>query len=157
MNTVTFLITRENIYNRIYAASAYIVRAREAMGVPAGMGERMLITADDKRAFAPLMDDSVNEIFAEIAHYHPGSHVISTTDNDENGYRFAVRVPPNFPSANKDKLPHCIESYITDRTLQSWYTVIRPEEATVIATRTQNDAVILQTLLTQREKPARTV
>ena len=116
-----------------------------------------IIEADDKRAIAPLMDDSVNEIFAEIAHYHPGSHVISTNDNDENGYRFAVRIPPNFPSANKDKLPHCIESYITDRTLQSWYTVIRPEEATVIATRTQNDAVTLQTLLTQREKPARTV
>lgn len=154
MNKITFVITREELYKRIYTTSAHIVRARETMGIPSSICERMLITADEKQTVAPLVDDSVNEVIAEITLYHPGSYVDFTLNEEGGSYNFVLRVPNNFPSGNEEKLSHCIKSYIADRTLQSWYTIIKPDEAAIIATKAQNDAVTMRMLLTQREKPS---
>ena len=149
MNTTRFAITKENLYKRIYAASAYIVRARESLGVPAGIGERMLITADDKKIIEPFVDKSVNSVFCYIERYHPGSSV----EYSDNSYMFSIKIPYNYPAENSKKLKTAIESYVTNHTLQSWYTSIKPDEASIIAVQTQNDAVTIQQLLMQRIKP----
>lgn len=154
MSSVIFAVTKENIHSRIFANSAYTVRAREAMGIPPAIGERMLITADDKGIINPLIDDSVNEIHSHITRYHPGSSVEFNNDAYGGYYMFTVNTPSNYPGDNEEKLTHCAESYIVNRTLQSWYTGIKPDEAAIIATKVQNDAATMQILLTQRKKPS---
>ena len=67
---------------------------------------------------------------------------------------FNIKVPESYPTGNEEKLGKCIESYITNHTLQNWYTGIKPDEAGINAVKTQNDATIIQQLLTQREKPS---
>ncbi len=149
MKTIEFKITIESIGKRVFATSAYTARAREAMGTPPAIAERMTVTADDTALLHPLMDDCVNEVVTIIEHYHPGSNVEFLDD----GYRFTIKVPENFPTDNDKNLKHSIESNIACRTLQSWYTDVKPDEAAITATKTKNEAVTLHALLTQREKP----
>ena len=149
MKTIEFEIRRESIEKRIFTTSAYTARAREAMGTPQAIAERMTVTADDTALLHPLMDDSVNEVVTIIAHYHPGSNVEFLND----GYSFSIKTPENFPADNGSKLEQSIGSYIAGRTLQSWYTDVKPDEAAITATKTKNEAVTLHALLTQREKP----
>ena len=153
MNTIRFTITRENIHDKVFATSAYTARARETMGIPPGITERMLLTADDKRIIDPMIDGSVNEIAEEIARYHPGSSVGFNGEGDEAGYQFSIATPANYPADNADKLAVSIGSYIANRTLQNWYTGIKPDEANIFAIKAQNDAMIIQAMLTQRTKP----
>ncbi len=153
MNTIRFTITREDVYDKVFATSAYTARARETMGTPSGITERMLLTADDKRIIDPMIDGSVNEIAGEIARYHPGSSVGITGDGDGAGYQFSIATPVNYPAGNADKLTGCLESYIANRTLQNWYTGIKPDEANIFAIKAQNDAMIILAMLTQRTKP----
>ena len=69
MNTTRFAITKESLCKRIFAASAYMVRARESMGVPPAVGERMLITeavrGDGGRRFKTVLCDLFN-VFATL-------------------------------------------------------------------------------------------
>ena len=153
MNTIRFTITRENVYNRVFATSAYTTRAREAMGIPSGITERMLLTADDRHIIDPMIDSSVNEIAGEIVRYHPGSCIEFTKDGDVEGYRFSINAPTNYPAGNADKLAGSIESYIANRTLQNWHISIKPDEANIAAIKAQNDAMTIQSMLTQRTKP----
>ena len=154
MNTIRFTITRENVYNRVFATSAYTTRARETMGIPSGITERMLLTADDKHIIDPMIDSSVNEIASEIVRYHPGSCVEFTKESDAEGYQFCINAPANYPAGNAGKLAGSIESYIANRTLQNWYISIKPDEANIAAVKAQNDAMTIQSMLTQRTKPA---
>lgn len=154
MNTIRFTITRENVYNRVFATSAYITRARETMGIPSGITERMLLTADDRHIIDPMIDSSVNEIASEIVRYHPGSCVEFTKESDAEGYQFCINAPANYPAGNAGKLAGSIESYIANRTLQNWYISIKPDEANIAAVKAQNDAMSIQSMLTQRTKPA---
>lgn len=149
MNTTEFTITKESLYKRVFAASAYIVRSRESMGVPPGVGERMLITADDQKMIEPLIDNSVNNVFCNIERYHPGSSI----EYSDSAYLFSINTPANFPANNEKRLKAGIESYVTNHTLQSWYTTIKPDEASIIAVQAQNDAITIQQLLMQRTKP----
>lgn len=149
MKTIEFKITIESIGKRIFATSAYAAHAREAMGTPATITERMTVTADDMPLLHTLMDDSVNEVITLVSHYHPGSNVEFLND----GYSFSIKTPENFPADNGSKLEQSIGSYIAGRTLQSWYTDVKPDEAAITATKTKNEAVTLHALLTQREKP----
>ena len=149
MKTIEFEIRRESIDKRIFTTSAYTARAREAMGTPPAIAERMTVTADDLPLLHPLMDDCVNEVVTIIAHYHPGSNVEFLDD----GYRFTIKVPENFPTDNDKNLKHSIESNIACRTLQSWYTDVKPDEAAITAAKIQNEAATLHSLLTQRERP----
>ena len=156
MKTVKFVITRANVHERILATSAYTARAREAMGIPPALAERMVITADEKERTNPLIDNAINETFAYIARYFASSNANFTQDSSGGQYTFNIATPDNFPSANGEILQQCIESYIANRVLQSWYASIKPDEASVIAQQAQNDATTIQTLLTQREKPTST-
>ena len=156
MKTVNFTITRENIDKRIFATSAYTARAREAMGIPPSVVERMVVTADDKEMVDPLTNNAINEVFAYITRYFTNSSVNFTQESPSGYYTFNIGVPENFPSGNAEKLQQSIESYIANRILQSWYTGIKPDEASIIALQTQSDATTIQTLLTQREKPTST-
>ena len=151
MNTVEFYITKEMIGKRIFATSAYTARARESLGTLPAITERMLATADDTAVLNPLIDDSINEVFTFIVRYLPESIVEFCND----GYRFAIKAPENFPADNGGKLKQCIESYIADRALQEWYANVKPDEAAITSARTQNEAATLQALLTQRVKPTR--
>lgn len=150
MSTLNFVITKKNIYNRIFATSAYTTRAREATGMPQSISESMLLTTDEKRIIDPLIENSINEIFSFIACYHP-----ATSIEDDNGgaYIFNIKAPANYPAGNEGKLTKCIENYVANRTLQDWYTCMKPDEASLVAAKTQNDITTLQSLLTQREKP----
>ena len=150
MSTLNFVITKKNIYNRIFATSAYTTRAREATGMPQSISESMLLTTDEKRIIDPLIENSINEIFSFIACYHPAT---SIEDDNGEGYMFNIKAPANYPAGNEGKLTKCIESYVTNRTLQDWYTCMKPDEASLVAAKTQNDITTLQSLLTQREKP----
>ena len=154
MKSVKFVITKEELYGRIFAISAYTTRAREAMGVPHNATERMILTADDKKFIDPFIADSVNEIFTHIIRYHPDSCVDFTLDEYGGYYMFNIKVPESYPTGNEERLGKCIESYMTNHTLQNWYTGIKPDEAGINAVKTQNDAAIIQQLLTQREKPS---
>ncbi|MBO5865143.1 MAG: hypothetical protein J6Q73_03735 [Bacteroidaceae bacterium] len=156
MSQTTFQISVENVLNRIFASSAYTARSREAMGIPAELTSRMLLTADDKNILAPLIENSVNEIFTDTARYHPGSSVTFKEDKSDGYYAFNINTPTNYPSNNKDRLSQAVESYIANRTLQGWYTDIKPDEAAIAATKAQNDAVVIQMLLVQRHKPTAT-
>lgn len=149
MKTIEFEIRRESIEKRIFTTSAYTARAREAMGTPATITEMMTVTADDMPLLHTLMDDSVNEVITLVSHYHPGSNVEFLND----GYSFTIKTPENFPADNGSKLEQSIGSYIAGRTLQSWYTDVKPDEAAITAAKIQNDAATLHSLLTQREKP----
>ena len=150
MSTLNFVITKKNIYNRIFATSAYTTRAREATGMPQSISESMLLTTDEKRIIDPLIENSINEIFSFIACYHPAT---SIEDDNGEGYMFNIKAPANYPAGNEGKLTKCIESYVTNRTLQDWYTCMKPDEASLVAAKTQNDITTLQSFLTQREKP----
>ena len=46
-----------------------------------------------------------------------------------------------------------VESYIANRTLQNWYTDIKPDEASISAAKAQNDVMTIHTMLTQRTRP----
>ena len=153
MKTVNFTITRENIDKRIFATSAYTARAREAMGIPPSVVERMVVTADDKEMVDPLTNNAINEVFAYITRYFTNSSVNFTPDSSGGCYTFNIGAPDNFPSGNGEKLQQSIGSYIANRILQSWYTGIKPDEASILALQTQNDAATIQMLLAQREKP----
>ena len=150
MSTLNFVITKKNIYNRIFATSAYTTRAREAIGTPPGVSGNMLLTADEKRIIDPLIENSINEIFSFIVCYHPGT---SIEDDNGEAFMFNIKAPANYPAGNEGKLTKCIESYVANRTLQDWYTCMKPDEASLVAAKTQNDITTLQSLLTQREKP----
>ena len=149
MKTIEFYMTREEIGKHIFTTSAYTARAREAMGTPHTITERMQATADDTALLAPIMDNSAREVTAFIVRYHPGSNV----ENSNDGYRFTIQVPENYPTGNADKLKPAIENYIVNSTLKEWYTNVKPDEATITATKTQNDVVTIEALLTQRERP----
>lgn len=150
MSTLNFVITKKNIYNIIFATSAYTTRAREATGMPQSISESMLLTADEKRIIDPLIENSINEIFSFIACYHPAT---SIEDDNGEGYMFNIKTPANYPAGNEGKLAKSIESYVANRTLQDWYTCMKPDEASLVAAKTQNDITTLQSLLTQRGKP----
>ena len=150
MIATKFLITRERLYKRIFAASAYMVRAREAMGIPPAIGERMVITEDDRKMIDPLIENSVNNVFCSIERYHRGS----TVEYTDNSYTFYINVPNNYPAENGKKLKTAVESYIVNHTLQNWYANMKPDEASIIAAQTQNDTVTIQQLLMQRTKPS---
>ena len=153
MSTLNFVITKRNIYNRIFATSAYTTRAREATGMPQSISGNMLLTADEKRIIDPLIENSINEIFSFIVCYHPGTSIDYSTDDNDGAYMFNIKTPANYPAGNEGKLAKSIESYVTNRTLQDWYTCMKPDEASLVAAKTQNDITTLQSLLTQREKP----
>ena len=86
MTTIEFHITKEEIGKRIFATSAYTARAREAMGTPPSVTERMQATADDTALLAPIMDYSASEVFTVIVRYHPGSSMELIND----GYLFNI-------------------------------------------------------------------
>ena len=155
MNTIRIVITKEDIYGRLFATSAYTARAREAMGVPQSIVERMLLTPDDKEIIVPMIENSVNEIFTDISRYHQESSVTFTNAEDTERYLFNINTPDNYPSENGEKLRQSVESYIVNRTLQNWYTDIKPDEAAIIAAKTQNDAANIRMLLIQRRKPSK--
>ena len=150
MKTVKFVITKEDVYKRIFTTSAYTARARESMGIPSNVGERMLITADEQKVIEPLIDESVNKVFCNIERYHPGSSI----EYADTAYMFSINTPANYPTENGKKLRISIESYIIHHTLQDWYTNIKPDDASIIAVQTQNDAMTIEQLLTQRTKPS---
>ena len=149
MESITFVITKEDVNRHICATSAHMTRSREAMGIPANIGERMLVTADNKEMIEPHIRNSVNKVFCDVVRYHPGSSVEFTQD----GFKFCINVPSNYPSETGEKLKSCIESYIANSTLQSWYTSIKPDEANIAAILVQNDAATTRQLLVQRTKP----
>ena len=149
MKPITFVITREDVYGHILATSAHVTRSREAMGTPQSIGESMLITTDEKEMLDPHIRNSVNNVFCDIVRYHPGSNVETTQEE----FKFTINTPSNYPDENGEKLKESIESYIANRTLQSWYTSIKPDEASIAATLVQNDAVTIIQLLMQRTKP----
>ena len=149
MKPITFVITREDVYGHILATSAHVTRSREAMGTPTSIGESMLITTDEKEMLDPHIRNSVNNVFCDIVRYHPGSNVETTQEE----FKFTINTPSNYPDENGEKLKESIESYIANRTLQSWYTDVKPDEAAITATKTKNEAETLHALLTQREKP----
>ena len=149
MTTIEFHITKEEIGKRIFATSAYTARAREAMGTPPSVTERMQATADDTALLAPIMDYSASEVFTVIVRYHPGSSMELIND----GYLFNLKAPANYPADNGGKLRQVVESNIVNRTLQEWYTNVKPDEAAIATTKMQNDAATLHSLLTQRKKP----
>ena len=153
MDTIKFAITKKSIHDRIFATSAYTTRARETMGMPGSIAERMLITADDKHLIDPMIDNSVNEVSCMIARYHPGSSVEFNMEENDGEYRFCIAAPVNYPAGNAGKLAQSIESYIAGRTLQEWYSDIRPDEATNAAARVQNEAMTIQEMLAQRTRP----
>lgn len=156
MKNIKFVIKKENVYKHIFTASAYTARAREAMGIPRGMVERMVITADDKEAINPLIDNAINEAYGYIARYFANSNVNFTQDNDGGYYAFDIGTPDNYPGGNSEKLAQCVESYIANSVLQHWYASIKPDEGSLIAVQAQNNAATMQLLLTQREKPTST-
>ncbi len=155
MSTIKIVITKGNIYDRIFSTSAYTARARETLGLPDGIVERMQLTADDRHVIDPMIDSSADEIYGEITRYHPGSSVELTEYENGINYEFSIPVPFNYPTGNSDKLARSIESYIANRTLQNWYTGIKPDEANIAAAKAQNDAITIQTMLTQRIKPSK--
>ncbi len=150
MNPTIFTITKEDLHKRVFAASAYLVRSRESMGIPPGIGERMLITADESDMIEPLIDNSINNVSCSIERYHPGSSIVNSGD----AYQFSICTPVNYPAENGQKLKAAIENYITNHTLQNWYTAIKPDEASIIAVQAQNDTITIQQLLAQRTKPS---
>ena len=157
MNLITFSVRKKDVYERIFAISAYTVRAREAMGVPSENAERMLVTADDKQFLTPFIDNSISEIFTEIIHYHSNCSVgfcKDEKDEDEDYYIFNLRTPANYAVSNQNKLEQRVRSFVANRTLQSWYSYINPNEASIIALNAQNDLATLQALLTHRSKPS---
>ena len=153
MKTVKFVITREDVYKRIFTTSAYTARAREAMGIPAAVAERMLITADDKEAVDPLIDNGMNAVLADIVRYHPGSSMEFTQDGYGGYYMFHMKSAESYPTGNEEMLTQSIGSYVANRTLQNWYADIKPDEAAMTAAKMQNDAATIHLLLTRREKP----
>ena len=153
MKTVKFAITREDVYKRIFTTSAYTTRAREALGIPAAVAERMLITADDKEAVDPLIDNGMNAVLADIIRYHPGSSMEFTQDEYGGYYMFHMKAAESYPTGNEDMLEQSIISYAANRTLKDWYTNIKPDEVGTFAAKVQNDATTIHLLLTQREKP----
>ena len=151
---VTFVITKEKVYRQIFATSAHTTRAREAIGLPQEITERMLLTADNKHIIAPLIDNSINDVYAEIVRYHPDCSVNFTRNGEGDGcYVFNMNIPSNYPTDNINQLEQRVESYIVNSTLQNWYSNVKPDEASIIATKRQNDAAIIQMLLTRRTKP----
>lgn len=152
---MTITITRAGVCGRIFAATAYTARAREAMGTPPTITERMLATADDNAILCTLIENSVNEIHSEIARYHPGSTTEFSEDESGGHYIFNIKVPANYPTDNEKQLQQSIESNIAGRALQEWYANIKPDEAAMTAARIQNDTMTLQALLTQRIKPTK--
>ena len=155
MESMTITITRADLCDRIFAATAYTARAREAMGTPPAITERILATADDNAMLYPLIENSVNEVHSDIVRYHPGS--TAEFDEDESGghYIFNIRLPANYPTGNGRKLQQSIGSNIADRVLQEWYASVKPDEVAMTAARIQNDTMTLQALLTQRTKPSK--
>ena len=153
MKTVKFVITREDVYKRIFTTSAYTARAREAMGIPAAVAERMLITADDKEAVDPLIDNGMNAVLADIVRYHPGSSMEFTQDEYGGYYMFHMKAAESYPTGNEEMLTQSIGSYVANRTLQNWYADIKPDEAAMTVAKMQNDATTIHLLLTRREKP----
>lgn len=150
---MTFTITKKDIYERIFATSAYTSRSREAMGIPAGIIERMQATADEKKLIEPLIDSSVDDAYTHIVRYFPGSTSQFTGDTQDGKYTFYIPTPTEYPSGNSDRLKRCITSFIVNRTLQAWYTDVKPDEASIAATKVQSDAANIVQLLTQRTKP----
>ena len=148
-------ITRAELCDRIFAATAYTARAREAMGTPPTITERMLATADDNAILCTLIENSVNEIHSEIARYHPGSTAEFSEDESGGHYIFNIKVPANYPTGNGRKLQQSIGSNIAGRVLQEWYASVKPDEVAMTAARIQNDTMTLQALLTQRTKPSK--
>ena len=153
MKTIKFIIIKGNIHDKVFATNAYTARAREAMGIPTGIIERMQLSADDKHIIDPMIDSSVNEITSEIVRYHPRSSVEFTENENGVNYEFNVAVPVNYPTGNADRLAMSVESYIANRTLQNWYTDIKPDEASISAAKAQNDVMTIHTMLTQRTRP----
>ena len=154
MNTVNFVTNRNNVYNKVFATSAYTARAREKTGMPPEIIERMTITADDKLVIDPIIENCINEISTYITRYHPNSSVDFITDEHEGHYLFNIVVPDNYPIGNEDKFEKSVENYITNRTMQEWYSIIKPDEANIPAAKAQSDILTIQTLLTQRKKPS---
>lgn len=149
MEPIKIVITKESVYRHIFATSAHMTRSREAMGIPASIGEHMLVTADKKEMLDPHITNSVNNVYCDIVRYHPGSSVGLVQDE----FQFSINAPSNYPAGNGNRLKECIESYIANRTLQSWYTSIKPDEASIAAVLAQNDAASIGQLLVQRTKP----
>lgn len=153
MSTTTIAIHKNDICEHIYMVSACTARAREAIGLPNDIIERMIVTKDEMRKISNLIDQSANDLISIITHYYPNS-TMQRKDDILGGYNiFNIETPPEYPSGNKETLRHYFESYITNRTLQKWYTDIKPDEANITATKVQNDTNNITNLLTQRTKP----
>ena len=118
---MTITIRRADLCDRIFAATAYTARAREAMGTQPAITERMLATADDSAMLYPLIENSVNEVHSDIVRYHPGSTAEFGEDRSDGHYIFNIRLPANYPTDNVSKLQQSIESNIAGRVLQEWY------------------------------------
>ena len=155
MSTVNFNIAIVELYRQIFATSAHTARAREAMGIPHGIIERMLLTPDDEKKITPLIDESINEVFSDIARYHPGSSSTFIQEEENGYYHFTIDAPENYPPGNEEKLRQSALNYIVNRTLQNWYANIKPDEAGIPAAKAQNNATTMRELLTQRIKPSK--
>lgn len=156
MNLITFSITRKTVHERLFVTSANLVRVREAMGIPPEVCERLLITDDNKELIAPLLEDSISEIFTEIVRYHSNCTVgffKDEKDKNEDYYIFNLRAPVNYPTSNQKKLEQRVQNFVNNRILQSWYTNIKPDEASTFALNAQNDIAVLQAMLAQRSSP----
>ena len=108
MSTIKIVITKGNIYDRIFSTSAYTARARETLGLPDGIVERMQLTADDRHVIDPMIDSSADEIYGEITRYHPGSSVELTEYENGINYEFSITLPAtaiNWQGALKAILP----------------------------------------------------
>lgn len=157
MEKIEIKINTDSLYTRLARESGLVARSRLALGVSDTVAEIMSLTEDEKEMAGNWIANSINETMHIMNRYLESCSVNINRDNSNHAveYVISVSIPHNFPHLQSIQLEMCIKELVTSRTLQQWYTTVKPDEANIAITSAQNHAGLLRGILTQRERPKR--
>lgn len=157
MKRIEIIVDSDSIYKRLFKESGYAVRSRSAMGMNATLADTVHITDDERETLGQWVRKSINEAVHGIYRYVGPCSVKYCMDTETGGERYVISVtaPHNYPTEHVALLETCISDLVFNRTMQQWYTTMKPDEASLMAANIQEDALLFRELLTQRERPVK--
>ena len=157
MEKITLQVDLDAVYKRLFKESSYVARSRSAMGLSDQLADSITLTGDERPVIEKWITSCVNEIVHSMNRYlGPCSATHRRTgENDAGQYTISVIAPHNYPDGLAMPIKECIIDFIFYNTMQHWYTIIKPDEANIMAVHLQESAARLRELLTHRKRPAK--
>ncbi len=151
-------ISTQDIYGRTFTESGYLSRSRSAMGLPDAVTENIQATDDDRRVIDRYIVNCIDETAQLIGRYMSPCTVRNYPADDGNNveYTISFQLPHNYPDGVTGQLQAVANDIVTDKVLQYWYLLMKPDEAGITGAKVQNDTARMRELLALREYPRHT-